>query len=101
MTYTYYSQTKDTHRIRISMQWNVGKDHSQMEIGCFMDSKNEYQFGESYLKEAVEPLDYKWNNKDNYYYALLLDILESDQVAFGIMDEHCEKLMDSLAKFGL
>lgn len=101
MTYTYYSQTKDTHRIRISMQWNVGKDHSQMEIGCFMDSKNEYQFGESYLQEAVEPLDYKWNNKDNYYYALLLDIPESDQVAFGIMDEHCEKLMDSLAKFGL
>lgn len=101
MTYTYYCQTKDTHRIRISMQWNVGKDHSQMEIGCFMDSKNEYQFGESYLKEAVEPLDYKWNNKDNYYYALLLDIPESDQVAFGIMDEHCKKLMDSLAKFGL
>lgn len=111
MTYTYYSQTKDTHRIRISMQWNVGKDHSQkdhsqMEIGCFMDSKNEYPFGESYLKEAVEPLGYKWNNKDNnnkdnYYYALLLDIPESDQVAFGIMDEHCEKLMDRLAKFGL
>lgn len=101
MTYTYYSQTKDTHRIRISMQWNVGKDHSQMEIGCFMDSKNEYPFGESYLKEAVEePLGYKWNNEDNYY-ALLLDIPESDQVAFGIMDEHCEKLMDRLAKFGL
>lgn len=101
MTYTYYSQTKDTHRIRISMQWNVGKDHSQMEIGCFMDSKNEYPFGESYLKEAVEPLlDYKWNNEGNYY-ALLLDMQESDQVAFGKMDEHCKKLMDSLAKLGL
>lgn len=100
MTYTYYSQTKDTHRIRISMQWNVGKDHSQMEIGCFMDSKNEYPLGESYLKKAVETLEYKWNNEDNYY-ALLLDIPESDQVAFGVMDEHCEELMDSLAKFGL
>lgn len=101
MTYTYYSQTKDTHRIRISMQWNVGKDHSQMEIGCFMDSKNEYPFGESYLKEAVETLDdYKWNNEDNYY-ALLLDIQEPDQVAFGVMDKHCKDLMDSLAKSGL
>lgn len=101
MTYTYYSQTKDTHRIRISMQWNVGKDHSQMEIGCFMDSNNEYPFGESYLKEAVEPLGYKWNNKDNYYYALLLGILESDQVAFGVMDERCEELMLRLAELGL
>lgn len=101
MTYTYYSQTKDTHRIRISMQWNVGKDHSQMEMGCFMDSKNEYPFGESYLKKAVEEeLGYKWNNEDNYY-ALLLDIPESDQVAFDIMDEHCEELMDRLAKLGL